>query len=357
MSSLKRLAILCGTLLWFVAAATAVPAQAQVEVGHAQKVVNVVEGAFQGSVRRIAVEDTVRHDEAITTGPDSAARLMFLDGSTLSVGASSSLTLDDFVYDPESGTATAVVELGAGVLRFVSGGAGAKAYTFRTPAATIGIRGTIIEIMVQSGGETTLRVLEGSATVRAASDSVAVPSGRQTTITPGRPPAPPTSLEEPPEGLTQMAASLLGGGPEGDTRGAGETVVTENADGSVIVELPDGAQLAMVPDLASQVAQLAVRAKALRPDVRTDQDAIERQLESDSTQGELETVLSLELEVNQAIAGDFSDVAPAAGVPGQAGTDGQGPDSLPNEADPPRITPVDPIAPPFDDGESDVSES
>lgn len=328
MASTRQFTAQAAAMLWLVAATAAAPAQAQVDVGHAQKVVNVVEGAFQGNVRRIVVDDTVRHDEAITTAADSAARLLFVDGSTLSVGPSSSLTLDDFVYDPGRGMTTAVVELSAGVLRFVSGGAGAQAYTFRTPAATIGIRGTIIEIVVRSSGDTILRVLDGTATVRAASNSVAVPAGQQTTVAPGRPPTPPTSLEEPPDGLTQMAASLQDGEPKPDGSGkpdaAGETIVTENPDGSVIVELPDGAQLAMAPDLASQVAQIASRVKALRPARQGDHDEIARQLEPDSTQGELNTVLSLELDLNQVIAAGFSDIAPAAGPPDRRTRPGRG---------------------------------
>jgi hypothetical protein len=80
------------------------------------------------------------------------------------------VTLDRFVFDPNRGAGNVVVSATRGALRFVSGSQQPSSYTIRTPVATIGVRGTIVDLYIrqQSNGlYTVIAILvEGQATFR-----------------------------------------------------------------------------------------------------------------------------------------------------------------------------------------------
>lgn len=91
--------------------------------------------------QRMALGDQVQ------TGDRSHMQLLLLDRSSFTVGQNARLTIDRFVYDPGGGSFSATVAKGA--LRFMSGGAhGRGGAQIRTPVATIGIRGTIVDAVV-----------------------------------------------------------------------------------------------------------------------------------------------------------------------------------------------------------------
>ena len=82
--------------------------------------------------------------EKIKTDVDGRAQLLFLDGTTLTVGAGSEMVIDEYLYDPASGTGEMAVSLSKGVFRLVGGKISKKkAIQFNTPAATIAVRGGI----------------------------------------------------------------------------------------------------------------------------------------------------------------------------------------------------------------------
>jgi hypothetical protein len=70
-------------------------------------------------VLRIGID--VQANELITTNATDRAHLVFLDGSALTVGPNARLTIDKFVYDPNSGNGELAVNASVGVLRFVGG--------------------------------------------------------------------------------------------------------------------------------------------------------------------------------------------------------------------------------------------
>ncbi|MFT4026697.1 MAG: FecR domain-containing protein [Novosphingobium sp.] len=83
----------------------------------------------------------------VQTGSQSHMQLLLLDRSSFTVGQNARLTIDRFVYDPGGGSFSATVAKGA--LRFMSGGGhGTGGAQIRTPVATIGIRGTIVDAVV-----------------------------------------------------------------------------------------------------------------------------------------------------------------------------------------------------------------
>lgn len=119
----------------------------------------------QGTVADLFMADGVVSDEVVETVTDGAVHLRFIDGTEMRLGSSSTMTLDSVVYDPSQGTGEFVVELGTGVFRLITGSMNSEAFALSTPVATIGVRGSDIEIGVDANGTTTVEVNGGEAIV------------------------------------------------------------------------------------------------------------------------------------------------------------------------------------------------
>jgi hypothetical protein len=143
----------------------------QITIGNTRVVVRTVVGNFEGEIRTLALEDDVYHNELITTEKDSATKLTFLDETSLTLGPDSSVVLDRFVYDPDPSKASFVMTATQGIFRFASGKLPKNAYRLHTPAATIGIRGTVLDLAIEpagrSGAAAVVRIAlqQGEATV------------------------------------------------------------------------------------------------------------------------------------------------------------------------------------------------
>ena len=143
----------------------------QITIGNTRVVVRTVIGNFEGEIRTLALEDDVYHNELIETEQDSATKLLFLDETTLTLGPDSSVVLDRFVFDPDPSRAAFVMTATKGIFRFASGKLPKNAYRLHTPAATIGIRGTVLDFAIEPaarpGAQAIVRIAlkEGEATV------------------------------------------------------------------------------------------------------------------------------------------------------------------------------------------------
>ena len=118
---------------------------AAAKIGVASAVNNHVESIDGDSTRALKNGGEIFSNEKIRTGNASTAQLLFLDETILSVGAKSEVLLDRFVYDPNRGTGNVVIKTGAGAFRFITGTQPSSNYQIKTQAATMGIRGTVIE--------------------------------------------------------------------------------------------------------------------------------------------------------------------------------------------------------------------
>lgn len=130
------------------------PAAAQTEsrIGAAVAVRNQVTSAVgSGQARPLAVGGAVHQNERITTGANSVAQLLFTDQTSLSIGQRSQVTLDRYVYDPNRSAGDVAVSLGGGAMRFITGSQTPNSYQVRTPVATIGVRGTIVDMVLIDG--------------------------------------------------------------------------------------------------------------------------------------------------------------------------------------------------------------
>lgn len=134
-----------------VVAAASLPAQAQV-VGINSAVRNQVTVRAGGIAppRPAVVKAKVSLRDAVQTAAASQLQLMLLDGSVFTVGPNARLTIDRFVYDPTRNVKSVGASVARGAFRFMSGRAASSGSTIRTPIATIGIRGTLVEGVVGS---------------------------------------------------------------------------------------------------------------------------------------------------------------------------------------------------------------
>ncbi|MFM7134964.1 MAG: FecR domain-containing protein, partial [Planctomycetota bacterium] len=130
---------LCASIL------AAAPAALANDVATAQKVVKDVFGG--GNMYRVTERRTLPFRELINTGAESGATFRFVDETVLSVGENAELRLDEFVFDPATKGIKGAASMTRGALRFV-GSATAKDVSIRTPAGTLGIRGTAFTMRV-----------------------------------------------------------------------------------------------------------------------------------------------------------------------------------------------------------------
>jgi hypothetical protein len=144
---------------------------AQPRIGVAAAVQNRVEGVQSGAPRALSVGSEVFSNERIRTGDASTAQLLFLDKTSVSIGPKAELTLDRFVYNPDRGTGQVVLDTLRGSFRFVTGSQNPNNYTIKTPVATLGIRGTIIDLLVQAG-RTIVVLVEGAVSIKLSNGQV-----------------------------------------------------------------------------------------------------------------------------------------------------------------------------------------
>ena len=139
-------------------------AHAQARVGEAAVVQNEVLRVAGSATSRINVGDGLLRDETVRTGADSAARLVMIDSTNLSLGANASIRLDRTVFNDEHSYREIAIRLTTGAFRFVTGHSEKTAYKITTPLATIGVRGTTLDILSQNG-KSTVVLQDGAAMV------------------------------------------------------------------------------------------------------------------------------------------------------------------------------------------------
>ncbi len=97
-----------------------------------------------GSTITLKVGSRILHKERIHTSPTGSVQLLFVDQSTLNIAPNTNLLIDEFVYDPASGSGHMLTKLTQGTLQYIGGKLSHQgAVTITTPAAVIGIRGGI----------------------------------------------------------------------------------------------------------------------------------------------------------------------------------------------------------------------
>ena len=111
---------------------------AQQRIGSANTVKPEASGTVAGT---LSAGSSVHSNETVKTGSSGQAGLGFIDKTNLHVGPASTVRLDKFVYDPNKGTGSVVIDATKGAFRFSTGAQGKGNYQVKTPYGTLGVRG------------------------------------------------------------------------------------------------------------------------------------------------------------------------------------------------------------------------
>lgn len=117
--------------------------------------------------RRPFFSDTLRlgdgifRNEKVYTKRYGSIEILFDDETTLTVGPSSEIVIDDYVYSPSSSAGRAAITLVTGVLRIVSGRLPKESISVSAVVANIGVRGTDFTLDTNSFGSVKIWVDEG----------------------------------------------------------------------------------------------------------------------------------------------------------------------------------------------------
>jgi trimeric autotransporter adhesin len=212
-----RVALVAGLLV----AGGATEGWSQEKVGVNSAVNPDAQGTPPGGVaRRLVIGQDVVFNERITTSAAGQTQLLFVDQSAMTVGPNSDLTIDQFVYDPQSGTGKLAMSATRGVLRYVGGKLSKQdnAVTLRTSTATLAVRGGAFIADIQSNGTTEAVFVFGNgltvSAVNGQTDTIRRP-GFQVIVTTGGSSGP---IPVSPQQLAQLLAQL--DGRQGGTGGA-----------------------------------------------------------------------------------------------------------------------------------------
>ena len=135
-----------------------------VKVGLADAVRNEVSSIGGAAIVRLNAGDDVAQDDVLQTKDDSDAKIVLLDDTKLSIGPRSTIKIDQAVYATDTSYSTITIKLTQGAFRFITGNSYKKSYRIETPTATIGVRGTILDIRIEPN-RTLVTLQDGEAAV------------------------------------------------------------------------------------------------------------------------------------------------------------------------------------------------
>jgi hypothetical protein len=150
---MKRLFVLFTMILTLqpiggeLSAAFASPAVATV-----QKVKGTATIVRQGQTIPATVGLEIWENDTLRTGPDASIGLVFNDDTLLSLGPESVFVIDEFVFAPREGKFSIVFRMLKGTAVYLSGvisKLAPESANFKTPTASIGIRGTKFVVRVE----------------------------------------------------------------------------------------------------------------------------------------------------------------------------------------------------------------
>lgn len=153
------------TLAAAIAVSTPLCALAAEPSGQTLAVTQAAGADGTGGTRVLKVASAIFMGDHIKTDAVGEAQLKFVDDTRLVVGPNSQVAIDRFVFNPDATAKDVTINAARGVFRFITGKSPKQAYTIKTPSATIGVRGTRFDLVVDADGTNRLAVFEGGVNV------------------------------------------------------------------------------------------------------------------------------------------------------------------------------------------------
>jgi hypothetical protein len=104
-----------------------------------------------GAEINLQVGAEIFEGDTVVTDSDGAVGIIFSDGAVLTLGPSGKLIVEDFLFKPAEHNVSFISRVVKGSVAFASGAIGRispRSVQFKTPTATLGLRGTKILINV-----------------------------------------------------------------------------------------------------------------------------------------------------------------------------------------------------------------
>jgi hypothetical protein len=141
------------TTLFLGGVSFAALASEPIEVGRNAAVKGTVEiQSMNEDVKRQAiVKEPVFLGDNVNSRLGSSLQVLLKDSSTFTVGPQCDIVIDKFVYDPQKNNNSLSAKVKKGMFRFTSGKVSKTnpdRINIETPTATMGIRGTMVEVLV-----------------------------------------------------------------------------------------------------------------------------------------------------------------------------------------------------------------
>jgi hypothetical protein len=128
----------------------------------------VVQANVPSQAGQTKVGDLVYQGDVVRTGSDGRVSINFADDTSFNLSNNASMTLDEFVYDPNGKSNSTLFNLSKGAFTFVAGKiAKTGDMKVETPVATMGIRGTTphVEILEDGTAKFSTLIEEGKSQV------------------------------------------------------------------------------------------------------------------------------------------------------------------------------------------------
>jgi FecR protein len=135
-------------LLMVLFAMRSTAANAEPAIGVAASIKPNAESVVGETSQTLSAGNELRANETVRTGNRGQADLVFIDNTNLTVGPTSEVLLDKFVYDPTGSSGKVVLNATRGTFRFITGTQDHRVYAVKTPYGTLGVRGTVVEMRI-----------------------------------------------------------------------------------------------------------------------------------------------------------------------------------------------------------------
>ena len=150
---------------------------------------------------KIKIGSLVEKSDSVVTTKRAKLQLIFNDGTIITIGKNSNISMKDYNYDTANKTKNkATFGIKKGLFKVVTGKIGKmnpKKFKLKTKTSTIGIRGTELAINDKGAAGTTVGCTSGAIAVSSNSTGavVQVPAGKMTEVKVGSDPAPATKYD------------------------------------------------------------------------------------------------------------------------------------------------------------------
>ena len=124
-------------------------------------------GAAVGDIKnqkneKLANGSKIFFGDTIISSSESNAQILFLDQTVLTLGEETEITIDEFIYDPNSNDGSFVSTVKSGTVKFITGQISKKNpdnLEVKVPAGTLGARGTEFVVLSEAKNESTVVLL------------------------------------------------------------------------------------------------------------------------------------------------------------------------------------------------------